>query len=248
LIFIKRKTIYLTIYKPFQNLLVMPLKVLFVTATSMEASALKKTKGILSGSAGLSIGNVDISLLVGGIGSISTAWSLMHWISLHGKPDLAVNAGIAGSFNNNFRIGDVVMVESECFADLGIEDGKSFLSLYEAGLSDSNEFPFTNGVIAADMDFISKFKGVMKNADAITLNTVTGSEESRLRLLSRYKADIETMEGASFFYICKRERIPFLSIRAVSNKIEKRNKENWDVQLALDNLAIKLNEVFLMLD
>jgi futalosine hydrolase len=248
LIFIKRKTIYLSIDKPVKNLFVMPLKVLFVTATPLEASALKKVKGIVSGSAGYSIGNVDISLLIGGIGSVPTAWSIMHWISLHGMPDLAVNTGIAGSFNNDLRIGDVVLAQSECFADLGIEDGNSFSTLFETGFMGSDEFPFTNGILSADKDFISKFSGIMKKVKSVTVNTVTGSEESKLNLLNRYNAEIETMEGASFFYICIRERIPFLSIRAISNKIEKRNRENWDVQLALDNLAIKLNEVFLMLD
>jgi futalosine hydrolase len=172
----------------------------------------------------------------------------MHWISLHGKPDLAINAGIAGSFNNDLHIGDVVVAESECFADLGIEDGSSFLTHHEAGLMDRNEFPFTDGVLTADLDFVSKFKRIMKKTRAVTVNTTTGSDESRLKLLNRYNAGIETMEGASFFYICKRERIPFLAIRAISNRIEKRNRENWNIQLALDNLAIKLNEVFLMLD
>lgn len=226
----------------------MPLKILFVTATSSEASALKKVKGIVAGSAGYSIGNSEIYLLVGGIGSVATAWSIMHWISLHGKPDLAINAGIAGSFNNNLCIGDVVLAESECFADLGIEDRNSFLTLDEAGLTDRNEFPFSNGILTADINIISKFKSIMKQTRAVTVNTATGSEESRLRLLNRYNAEIETMEGASFFYICKRERIPFLAVRAISNRIEKRNRGSWDVPLALDNLSNKLNEVFLMLD
>lgn len=226
----------------------MPLKLLFVTATPAEAAALGNIKGIITGSSGYSFGNVEIFLLTGGVGSVVTAWNIMHWISLHGKPDIAVNAGIAGSFNSELRIGEVVMVESEAFGDLGIEDGNSFVTLHESGLLEGNEFPFTNGILRADMEFLSKFSSILKSVKAVTVNTATGSDESRLKLLGRYNAEIETMEGASFFYICKRERIPFLGVRAISNKIEKRNRDNWNVQLALDNLAIKLNEVFLMLD
>ena len=45
------------------------------------------------------------------------------------------------------------------------------------------------------------------------------------------------MEGATFFYICAREKIPFLSLRAISNKVEPGNRDAWDIQLALGNLA-----------
>ena len=61
----------------------------------------------------------------------------------------------------------------------------------------------------------------------------------------KYNPDIETMEGATFFYICSRENIPFLALRAISNRVEPRNKEKWNIQLALDNLSEKLKEVLL---
>jgi len=54
------------------------------------------------------------------------------------------------------------------------------------------------------------------------------------------------MEGATFFYICAIEKIPFLAIRAISNKVEPRNKKGWNIPLALNNLAGKMNEVLLM--
>jgi futalosine hydrolase len=55
------------------------------------------------------------------------------------------------------------------------------------------------------------------------------------------------MEGATFFYICCRENIPFLALRAISNKVELRNKNNWNIALALNNLSEKLVDVLLML-
>ena len=59
---------------------------------------------------------------------------MQKWISLNEKPDLAINAGIAGSYKDEIRIGDVVMPLTDCFADAGIEDGNNFLTLSEAGL------------------------------------------------------------------------------------------------------------------
>jgi len=63
----------------------------------------------------------------------------------------------------------------------------------------------------------------------------------------KFNPDIETMEGATFFYICSMENIPFLALRAISNRVEKRNRDNWNITLALKNLSEKLNDVLLTL-
>ena len=44
------------------------------------------------------------------------------------------------------------------------------------------------------------------------------------------------MEGATLHYTCRQAGIPFLQIRAVSNYIGERNKANWKIKEALDNL------------
>jgi futalosine hydrolase len=51
------------------------------------------------------------------------------------------------------------------------------------------------------------------------------------------------MEGAAFFYICASEKIPFVALRGISNMVERRNKNKWNIPLALDNLALKLEDV-----
>jgi futalosine hydrolase len=225
----------------------MPLKVLFVTATSTEAEPLKNVRGVVTRSSGYSATNLDISVLVTGIGSVPTAWNLMHWIEQNGRPDLAINAGIAGCFTDELSPGDVVIPVSDCFADSGIENGEEFQNLYETGLADPDEFPFVHGILPADEVFVTRFRKILKGVPAITSGIATGSEATRQKLIKKYNPGIETMEGASFFYICKREKIPFFGLRAISNKIETRNRDNWKIQLALDNLAVKMDEVFIKL-
>jgi futalosine hydrolase len=44
------------------------------------------------------------------------------------------------------------------------------------------------------------------------------------------------MEGAAFFYACREAGVPCLQIRAVSNYVEKRNRDNWHIGLAIKNL------------
>ena len=225
----------------------MSVKILIVTATSSEAGVLKNISGMISVPGGYHYGNYEINLLVAGVGSISTAWALKQWISMNSKPDFAINAGIAGSYREELIIGDVVLPVTDCFADAGIEDGGNFLTLAEAGLISANEFPFREGKLYSDNMYTNKIKSILKPVRAITVNTVTGSESSREKLVKKFNPDIETMEGATFFYICSREKVPFLALRSISNKIEARNKNNWNIPLALNNLSEKLIEVMLTL-
>jgi len=226
----------------------MSFKILYVAATAGEADVLKKLMGILSLRDEIRFRNFEISVLVTGVGSIATAWALKQWISLNEKPDLAINAGIAGSYNEKLNIGDVVMPVTDCFADAGIEDGDNFFTLHEAGLTDKDEIPFRDGLIFSDSTYRELMKNILKPVKAITVNTATGSESTREKLFRKFNPDIETMEGATFFYICTREKIPFLALRAISNKVEPRNRSKWNITLALDNLSEKLNEVLIILE
>jgi futalosine hydrolase len=225
----------------------MSLKILFITATSSEADALKKIKDMEAVPECYRFGGFDISLLVAGVGSVSTAWAMKQWLSQNEKPDLAINAGIAGSYKDELLIGDVVMPLSDCFADAGIEDGDRFFTLSEAGLIGAHDFPYEDGLLYADSWYSEKMKGILKPVRAITVNTATGSENTRSKLLKKFNPDIETMEGATFFYICCREKIPFLALRAISNKVEPRNRNNWNIALAINNLSEKLIDVLLTL-
>ena len=225
----------------------MPFRILFVAATPVEAEAINKIRGNQVTREGFRIAGFEMSSLVAGVGSASTSWEIQKWISSNNKPDLAINLGIAGSYRDEIRIGDVVMPLTDCFADAGIEDGNNFLTLSEAGLSSGSEFPFRGGVINAHKEYIELLGEIVKPVRAITVNTATGSEATRNKLVAKFNPDIETMEGATFFYICSREKIPFLALRAVSNRVEVRNKDKWDIPLALSSLAEKLNEVILTL-
>ena len=226
----------------------MSLNILVVAASSAEADVLRKIPGINEKSGIYSFGNHRISLLVTGVGSMAVSWAMTKWLSSNPMPDLALNAGIAGSYREDIIIGEVVIPVSDCFADAGIETGNGFITLAEAGLEDSDIFPFRGGKLIADNEFVARAAMKMKPVTAITVNTATGSETTIEKLRNKYNPDIETMEGATFFYICSRGKIPFLAMRSVSNRVEPRNKDKWDIPAALDSLSEKLGEFLLMQD
>ncbi|HLP74355.1 MAG TPA: futalosine hydrolase [Bacteroidales bacterium] len=223
-------------------------RILFVTATALESRALERVEGIKAENGVFRFGHFEIVPLVAGVGQVSTVYNISKWLARNGHPDIALNTGIAGSFKADPAAGAVVIIKNDCFADLGIEDHEKFLTLAERGLADPDEFPFSNGWIHADEKYISLFEKKFTAVNAITVNTVTGSDKTISRLVEKFNPSLETMEGASFFYICRRESIPFLAIRAVSNSIEPGNRHTWKIELALESLSLRLREIFLMLE
>jgi futalosine hydrolase len=220
----------------------MALRVLLVAATVEEADAFNRLEGLKSLPEGVIYNNCSVRLLVSGIGAASTAWSMTKWFSMNEHPDVAVNIGIAGSFRHDIGVGEVVMPVSDCFADAGIETPGGFLTLYESGLIPSEGSHFTGGRMVTQNRFATACGNIVRSVNAITVNTVTGTADSIKRLTDKFDPDIETMEGATFFYICIREKVPFVSMRSVSNIIEPRNRDKWDVPLAVSNLSEKLKQ------
>ena len=162
----------------------------------------------------------DKSILISGVGMVNTTFNLTKHLSKN-TYDLVVNIGIAGSFNNLLMIGDVVEVVEDNFSEIGFEDGESF--------SEFTDFEVAN-------TFRVEGRTNLKQVKAITVNTVHGNENSITKIVNRLNPDIESMEGAAVFSVCKEFKTSCIQVRSISNKVEKRNKENWNIPLAIQNL------------
>jgi futalosine hydrolase len=68
------------------------------------------------------------------------------------------------------------------------------------------------------------------------VNKVHGNSLSIENLIKRLDPEIESMEGAAVFYCCEKMSIPAIQVRAISNYVEPRNKDNWKIGLAVKNL------------
>jgi futalosine hydrolase len=188
-------------------------------------------------------GNLDVDILVTGHGSVFTAHHLTKVFSAF-TYDLAINTGIAGSFDYFLELGFVVNVVQDQFADLGFEEKNAFFTLSEKELLDEDSFPFTGEILRSLGNFEIEEVEALIPVKAISVNTLHGSQENIQKVKERFKCDIETMSGAAFFYVCLMEKIPFLQIRAISYFIELRKVENWNLPLALNNLTNALLDIF----
>ncbi|MCX6268027.1 MAG: futalosine hydrolase [Bacteroidetes bacterium] len=184
--------------------------------------------------------NNQIDVLIPGVGMVPTAFHLGRQLVVQ-RYELAINAGIAGTYYKYLPLGSVVNVVEDCVAELGAEDGENFLSVFELGLADPDTNPYRGGrlindCIGSEIPGADEIIRELPNVKAITSNTVRGNVQSIARIQRIADADIESMEGAAFFYACFSEKTPCLQIRAVSNVVEERDKSRWNLDLALKNL------------
>jgi len=116
--------------------------------------------------------------------------------------------------------------------------GQKYDKVINTGIAGgADEFPFENGVIKNQ---VNGLPSEIFPARGITTNKTNGRESSINELNAKFNAQIESMEGAAVFYVCKWMGIPFREIRAVSNFVEPRDKSAWNIPLALENLKSAL--------
>jgi futalosine hydrolase len=151
--------------------------------------------------------------------------------------DVALNLGVCGSFDRSLPLGGVVHVVTDRLSELGAEDGESFLSIHQLGLLDENEPPFVDGRLVNRTPPANRTLAGLRTVDGITVNTVHGRDESIACVTERCSPQVESMEGAAFMYACLVHGQPFAQVRAVSNVVERRNRDAWKLPEAVANLG-----------
>ncbi len=177
----------------------------------------------------------DIDIVISGIGMVPMAYHLGK-IFQSKKYDLAINPGIAGSFSKEIPLAEVVHVVEEVFSEVGAEDGNTFLLPEQIGFKEMNLPPFSSGKLINPNHVNTTAMHDLRKVKAITANTIHGNEDHIAQICELFHPDIETMEGAAFFYACLLEKIPFIQLRSISNYVEARNKASWEIKPAISNL------------
>lgn len=194
------------------------MKILIVAATAKEVDLVYEHFNITRNDFAE---HQKFALLITGVGMTATAFSLGK--KLKKDYDLVLNVGIAGSFDPNIPLGSLVNIVNDTFAELGAEDNDAFISIDDLGFGKST--------------YKSSFAyNALPKINSITVNKVHGNQQSILKLQSRLEVQAESMEGAAVFYACEQLNIPCLQVRAISNYVEPRAKENWQIGLAIKNL------------
>lgn len=177
-----------------------------------------------------------VKTLITGVGIPATVYALGKALA-ENKYDVVINAGIAGTFDTSLPLGTVLEINKDRFADIGAQDGDNFLDVFELQLTDANQFPYVNGWLVNNFS-----SDKLPLASAITVNKVHGNQPEIDFIHTKYSATIESMEGAAVAYVCQMEGVKYLQFRSISNVVEKRNRDAWNIPLAIENLNDFLKE------
>jgi len=179
----------------------------------------------------------NIDVLVTGIGLTATAYHLTRQLQLK-RPDLVIQAGVAGCFDNSIPLGTVLATKQDTIADESVIELKKLKTLFDLKLVPQDQFPFSKGWLVNNTALLKKYK--LKAVRGISVNQITTSKEMIRIYRKEFNPVTESMEGAAMHYICLMEKIPFLQLRAVSNYIGERNKKNWNMIDSIQTLNEKL--------
>lgn len=215
------------------------MKVLIVAATYLEIrpllSALGHKEKVGRGIYAFRYKDLTGSILITGVGMVSTAFYMAKAFA-RDTYDITINLGVCGSFDKAIPLGAVLHVTKDRFSEMGAEAGNKFIPLHLTGIVKEEDMVFEQRSNNAPKVWRVPTMQKLRKVEAITVNTVHGSEANILVAINRYHPQVESMEGAAFFFCSRLERINCLQIRAVSNYVEKRNKEEWDIPFAVENL------------
>ncbi len=233
---------------------------ILITAAEQEEMdcavfALRKCKGVSD--------THTTDFMLTGIGAASTAYRvtrLIYMAKQEGRPyDMALNIGIAGSYDiEMFPLGSIGAIETEYFGDLGFETYTGFQTLFDRKILESETFPYRGGALmqsltmehsqTAEIKSVSECIGrileTTPKATGVTIQTVSGEPKKVERMRSMFTPQIESMEGAAFYYVCILEHLPAIELRSISNEVGERNRDKWDIPRALGILESKMEQIF----
>ena len=187
-------------------------------------------------------GGHAVDVLVTGVGMVATA----AWCSaalVRQRYDLALNLGVCGSFDPALAPGCVVHVVADRIAEFGAEDGDAFLTVQDLQFLNDDDFPWSGGQLVNRNPPANQALLALPAVNGITVNTVHGRESSIAEVVARFHPSVESMEGAAFMYACLVAGVRFAQVRAVSNRVERRNRGAWNLVGAIESLGVAATRI-----
>ena len=161
-----------------------------------------------------------------GVGKVNAAMCTQTMIDVF-NVDSIINTGIAGSLNADINIGDIV------FACDAVEHDMDVAALgYEPGIIPDTEM----SVFKSDEHLLDIAKNAVKNC-GLTVGVFTGrvvsgdqfisSKDKKKWLVETFDGTCAEMEGASIGHVASLNKIPYLVVRAISDKADDSATEDY---------------------
>jgi futalosine hydrolase len=161
-----------------------------------------------------------IEMLATGVGPVEAAAATARMLATS-KPECIINAGIAGGFAGRAKVGDAFAIESDYFAELGLEGGAPVPALAGG----------TRLITQAESDpsLLRTARNVgARIGNAITVATITATQVRAEDLAARFEAEVEAMEGFAVLRCAAAASVPAIELRGISNVVGPRESSGWD--------------------
>ena len=181
-----------------------------------------------------------IAACAGGIGKVNIAMATQLMIDrLH--PDCILNAGVAGSMVPSLSPGDLVLVRAFCQHDMdtsGIGDPVGFVSTVE-------RLDFPTAFVPESRGILEEL-GVRYTEGTVASGDWFATDTPRARWIAEtFHPTLCEMEGCAVAQVCFRNRIPFVSLKAVSDRVFQEGENGQEYRFNLADACERLSRVFL---
>lgn len=187
-------------------------------------------------------------LLTTGVGPVSTAYHVGH--AVHQVPLSGILClGVAGAFApETLPIGTVAAVTEERFADYGLATENGIdprgIRLPQGVTRDGEIFdclPLAPEAAAFALGL--SLPGSWPRRTCLTVCAASGDAVVAAERAAT-GSDMEAMEGFALAYAAAHQDLPFLEVRAISNRVGARPPEDWDLPGALKALGTAAQALF----
>ncbi len=200
-------------------------RILIITAVQAEADAIGRPSGTF--------------VVAGGIGRTNAAAATTAAILSDGPFTWVMSAGIAGALpNSELGIGEIVIANKCVYAEEGLITPGGFQDMKQMGFSLGN---FEGNSVPVDSWMLELLSPLGTVGAIATVSTCSGTDERAELVEERTGCICEAMEGAAVVHAANRVSASGIEIRTISNTSGDRDSQQWDIELALNNLGQVVN-------
>ena len=179
-----------------------------------------------------------------GIGGTNTAHALTCALQAF-RPALVLQLGVGGGYpDRGLKTGDLALATEECYGDVGVRTAEGWEPAETIGIpllshpeDFYNRFPLDPDLVRMASSILAGFDWRDRSTDLrsgsfVTVQECSGSDQLGRERSVFFGAICENMEGAAAAHLCTLYQLPFLELRGISNQVEDRNTDRWDLPLA----------------
>lgn len=184
--------------------------------------------------------NRIVNLLITGVGLMAATYALTK-AAVQNRPDLIIQAGVAGTLQPEDSLGRVVVVGSECLGDLGVKGANGFQSLFDLHLLGADTPPWNETRLFNDIERLTATG--LPIVSGVTVNEISTDDATIRYYRDQLHVQVESLEGAALHYVGLLEKIPFLQVRSLSNFIGERDKSKWKMKESIATLNREVQKI-----